>query len=503
MLVWLRQFGPPAGFQAPWSLTALLLLGARLAAAPPPDAQPGAAVQSTSAAPAASSYVGSLSCAAAACHNRGAVQIPKGSEYTIWRYRDPHAAAYQALFSPRSQRMVALLGARADRRQNAHEHALCLQCHSDPPAEASTSPAADGTAMARDGIGCERCHGPARAWLADHYGPTWDQLSPAAKQARGFRNTKDLSARVRSCVPCHVGTADANVNHDLIAAGHPRLQFEFASFHAIYPKHWDPQADKQRTDDFEVRAWLIGQARTTQAALALLAARAQQAPGGRWPELAEYDCFACHHSLRPTSWRQQHPGGDPTALGGLPWGNWYDSLAPLARRGVIAGLPADLGLESIREQMQRPEPDPRAIIPLAAAASQRLDGLDRLAASPWNASRLHALFTELLDDRPVTITPSAGAPGSPDDPSFNWERAAQRYLALAAIVHTLNDRNEPVPSDVRQALSALATQLERAFPPANDGRYASPEWFSPAQTHQALEQLRGQVGAHEWRLSPR
>ena len=46
------------------------------------------------------------------------------------------------------------------------------------------------------------------------------------------------------CVGCHVGAPAKDgvpardLNHDLMAAGHPRLIFELSSYQANMPPHW-------------------------------------------------------------------------------------------------------------------------------------------------------------------------------------------------------------------------------------------------------------------------
>ena len=121
------------------------------------------------------------------------------------------------------------------------------------------------------GVACESCHGPAQRWLNEHYREGWRTRTPSEKHAVGMADTRSLRGRAESCVPCHVGAADMDVNHDLIAAGHPPLHFEFAAYHANLPRHWD---DAKDTDsrlggkrDFEARAWAIGQVVSARAAL--------------------------------------------------------------------------------------------------------------------------------------------------------------------------------------------------------------------------------------------
>src|SRR5262249_41105780 len=144
-----------------------------------------------------------------------------------------------------------------------------------------------------EGVGCERCHGSAAGWLSDHFSRDWQRLTDAEKKKKGFLPTRNLLFRARLCVECHVGTRDADVDHDLIAAGHPRLNFELGSFLGTMPPHWDVRAEKKRTPDLEARAWAIGQIVSAEAAARLLAARAGN-KDKPWPEFAEYDCQSCH-----------------------------------------------------------------------------------------------------------------------------------------------------------------------------------------------------------------
>src|SRR5262249_29449111 len=141
---------------------------------------------------------------------------------------------------------------------------------------------------------------------------------------------KDVLQRARLCADCHVGGPEREVNHDLLAAGHPRLNFEFSSFQAIYPQHWCDRDDRARYPDFEARSWAVGQVVSAQTALNLLAYRAnnKKAP---WPEFAENNCYSCHHDLRGRLGRGQNLDLGP---GVLTLNDWY-----------YAELPAALGFE--------------------------------------------------------------------------------------------------------------------------------------------------------------
>lgn len=54
-------------------------------------------------------FVGSSSCAAAACHGGLAGNKVVGSEFPLWAARDPHARAYSALHSSLSKQMASRL----------------------------------------------------------------------------------------------------------------------------------------------------------------------------------------------------------------------------------------------------------------------------------------------------------------------------------------------------------------------------------------------------------
>ncbi|HEY3788106.1 MAG TPA: multiheme c-type cytochrome, partial [Urbifossiella sp.] len=267
-------------------------------------------------------HTSAASCSASACHGGGHSGKP-GSEHITWAQQiipignhDPHSRAYRTLFNKDSVRIARLLGGRP-----AHENILCLKCHAPAGVE-------DRTARA-EGVGCSACHGPSDKWLAEHYLPSWKAKSNRDKWTEtGFIPTKNLVARISNCASCHVGSADREVNHDLIAAGHPRLAFEYTRFHfqSHYRKHWDERTPQP---DFEVRAWTIGQAVSLRAAIDVLKSRAEQADknAAPWPEFAGMSCYACHQSI----------GGEANggiarghSLGQPAWELWYTAAVDRA-----------------------------------------------------------------------------------------------------------------------------------------------------------------------------
>jgi hypothetical protein len=293
-----------------------------------------------------------------------------------------------------------------------------------------------------------------------------------------MRPTKDLYARMQACLECHVGNSDREVNHDLIAAGHPRLNFEYSAFLANVPKHWNEQNDKSRYPDLEARAWVLGQLGSARAALELLAHRARldTAP---WPEFAEYDCFACHHELREPSWRQER-GYNGLLPGSFPWGTWYYPMVPAAMSTSAPTSDANVvaRLHELAKEMARPLPDRQQVAQQAQGAADQLSQwLVRARAGRYdNPAALRGLLARFAKENPK-LAPA------------NWDQAAQRYLALGAFYHALGDlhpghRNQAVKASIQ----ALVKPLE--FPPGID----SPRTFDGRAFGERLQALQRQLG---------
>ena len=427
--------------------------------------------------------VGMNSCAARGCHGaveatdptRGRVYIKDGA-YTTWLNYDPHAQAYQVLLESRS---VAI----ADKLKGplvgkpAHEAALCLSCHAtvDPPPAKSPE-----VAMLRDGIACEACHGPAEVWEDKHLALAWRNLPASSKANDGMVDLGTPAARAKECASCHVGdrSRGMDMNHDLIAAGHPRLNFEFASYQAAYPKHWKERHEKAGTKpvdpvDFEAKSWAIGQVVTAKAVLELLAARAvaskdgasrvAPAPEAIWPEFSEYECFACHHGLTNPS-PFQTEGHIAGRAGRLPWATWPSTMLPTVAKGLpgddldAAGSPwGELKLE-----MNTIVPDADRVAGLAGRAVEQLDGLLKaLEAETFDPNRIGPLLKDLAAGRPAVAE--------------SWDRAAQHFLALSAFARASKVLGAPIGPDVEAAIREGSKTLD--FPP----NYDSPRNVSAAQ----------------------
>lgn len=409
------------------------------------------------------------SCSTSSCHGgpRGGLADVQSFAATIWSDRDPHAGAYEVLFEPRSVRMAQLLGIPA-----AHESRRCLVCHSVQDASPKPLP----EAVLADGVACAACHGDATGWKELHTLATWKHLTPAEREALGYRNLSSPGARAATCVRCHVGDAEHEVDHDLIAAGHPRLFFEFAAYQRLEPRHWSPLEKAETDADFTARSWTVGQLVTLEAVARLVELRATRAAAdlaaGRrshWPELSEFDCYACHRSLGPTVGRGPADFTRPPEPGSPAWQPWYASAAEL----VSAGLASEPTIDARR--VGRTTADLRRLLATDWAATDpaRLERVVFEARGLAAAARAAAVEVErlprvVLDERRLRIEPEAAA-----DPLLwrSWDSATQAYLALEAACPggpaRLGPPGASAAGSTRDRLDRLRESL--LFPPGRDG----------------------------------
>ncbi|MGE3807554.1 MAG: multiheme c-type cytochrome [Gemmataceae bacterium] len=405
---------------------------------------------------------GTASCAGATCHGR--VEPVAGrdfllTEHTTWVLRDRHADAYRVLFDERSVRIARNLGP-----EPAHESARCLACHANP----RTALAKDDPLAKADrsfGVGCESCHGGAAQWLKAHDKPEWDKLTPEEKQAKGMVSLVDLPARVQVCAGCHVGAGPdpenkipaRDVNHDLIAAGHPRLNFEFAAYSMNMPIHWKAPARRN-----EAEYWALGQIATMKSALDLLAYRVAGEPTSArpWPEFAEYNCFACHHDLDIQSFRQAR-GYGKNLPGSIPPAEWYTGMPRLLADLQQGGDPG-LGrsLDALERLLRTPYPN-----------------REQVASQAKSCAALTANWLKVYRTPAANLLRPALAASAP---TRHWDHATQLYLGFAALADADNAQQTA-------ALKELYEQL--SFPVLRAGRLDSPRGFDPDKLDSLFKKL--------------
>jgi hypothetical protein len=402
-------------------------------------------------------FLGNMSCATASCHGSPRRETILSSAAHFYWDRDKHQFAGAVLRNHRSREMIERLGW----QQPAWETRKCLACHA--PSALATSKAHDFSTALNEGVGCESCHGPASAWLGPHRSIDWTSsgLWPASRKEQvGFRPTKDLVARIDLCADCHVGNERQAVNHDLIAAGHPRLAFESAAYQAQMPVHWSDERVLQRADASqpphftaaEAANWGVGQLISAEHELGILEAAALR-PDASWPELAQYDCFGCHHELNSTSFRQQRASWN-LRPGEFQWGTWSLGLIsemPTEFTQLTESTPHELG--ELARSLRPRQPDRESIPAKTAALRQELrSAARRLAAANWTLAELESL-RDSLSRQADTLT------------NQGWDRSAQLYLALAAIekeAAQLRGEGNRIPPALQSDFQSLRGLL--AFP---------------------------------------
>ncbi len=451
--------------------------------------------------PGGENSMGVGSCAAPACHGGPTTEPAKWkSAYTVWIEQDKHAHAGIVLYEDRSKDILRGLDRLAkDADVKPWRDTRCLACH------AAANPGGEGgSALASDGVGCEACHGAAKTWIDAHTSRTWSQMpdryrnSHVETSGRDGRmiNTKDVKVRAQVCVDCHIGSVGddgrpaRNMNHDMIAAGHPRLAFEYSAFLANMPHHWSDRSTSGDGPPPTMRTWFpvwaVGQAVSTQAALRLLAARAKEAQidpaKAPWPEFSEYDCYSCHHAITPGSYHRKYMKAaekNGVRPGSYAWGRWYLPMTErLLRDGVVLTAGEHPGtqhaeIDDLLRIMAHPVPPPGEVAAKATAAANHLEPL---AAAVEKSSFPPAAVQRLLEG-------SKAEEGSP----ANWDEACAVYLLYRSAYGS-----DP---GLRPALLAVRKTLEFSSGPVSlptevPARWNSPRDFDPARFSAAMKELR-------------
>lgn len=200
-------------------------------------------------------HEGVASCGGSACHSRlvASGKTVRQNELITWQDKSSaagdHSRAWQVLTTARADAITAKLGL-----GRARDAAACLGCHAETPSAAMRGE----RFKTADGVGCEACHGGSGAWLAGHYAVG---ATHAANVGQGMAALEDPRTRAGLCLDCHFGSAKPNqfVNHQMMAAGHPRISFELDLFSALQ-SHYDVNAAyaKRKQVFSGMKFWAVG-----------------------------------------------------------------------------------------------------------------------------------------------------------------------------------------------------------------------------------------------------
>jgi hypothetical protein len=377
-------------------------------------------------------YVGVASCVNSGCH--GSTQPLKTTtalqnEYYTWLNNDRHAGAYNVLFSDRSARIVKNMRL----KKRAYEEAVCLDCHTtNVPARL-----VEGRIDPEDGVQCEVCHGPAGGWRAEHTEAGWTHEQSVA---RGMIDLRNVSARASTCTQCHVGTAKKEVDHELIASGHPILAFELDNYTESMPPHWTPGRDTHGA-----RAWAVGQVVKFRESLDNLARHAR---GDEWPEFSDMSCYNCHHDLKGSTWRQER--GWPDRAGLPTWSPQHWAVLRLVAGKASPGARDQLDplVAQIARGVARMN-DPSGTASAAERARKiASDLVPRVDGMRWNDADIRALMITITEDRSFIL-------------NADVHSAEQAALSLQSLASALTRRNPRLlRSPMTQSIDALFEEVQ-------------------------------------------
>jgi hypothetical protein len=381
-------------------------------------------------------YIGVGSCVNSGCH--GSTEPLNASpvlqnEFYTWLNKDRHAGAYNILLTDRSARI-----ARNMRLKNkAWEENVCLDCHTTNVPVAQIAGAVDP----EDGIQCEVCHGPASGWRAEHTEEGWTHEQSVA---RGMIDLRSVSSRGNVCVACHVGNARKEVDHELIASGHPILAFELDNFTETMPPHWALNYEGAR-DTHGVRAWAVGQLVKFRQSLDNLARHAR---GDEWPEFSEMSCFNCHHDLKGSEWRQQRGWPDRAGLPSWSPQHWAMLRLLIARASTDSRDQLDPLIRQIARGVSKMN-DPQSVATTADRARKIVDALiPRVDTLRWTDQDIRTLMTAITNDRDFILTADVHA-------------AEQSALALQSLSSALTRRNPRLlRSNMVRSIDALFDEVK-------------------------------------------
>ena len=214
---------------------------------------------------------------------------PWKSARILWLNRDHHARAYNTLRTPAALKIAQYMGIQAT------ESDKCLVCHAP-----AATPAAESVYQRSDGVTCEVCHGPAEHWLEPHVQKDWDSKR-AQYASLGFCDNRGLVQRADKCASCHV-----EIDHEIVAGGHPPLQFEVVAYGQNI-KHWDDDRRHPGAFSSDPTLWAIGQVVGLCRTAAMIEHRTGEANYqsiAKFPHFSDKNCYQCHHKLIDDALRQ-------------------------------------------------------------------------------------------------------------------------------------------------------------------------------------------------------
>ncbi|MFM9117653.1 MAG: multiheme c-type cytochrome [Planctomycetota bacterium] len=498
-----------------------------------------------------------VGCSATACHGDALNKPARDwtNSHTAWSVEDPHRRATELLFTPRAREIYWNLEPqrRGEEKIDATDYDAflrqrCLTCHATadsghstlvrPAARPANGPGPELTFQRKlagylEGVTCAACHGDATDWVNQHYLRSWPEAGAERSQvarSTGFLDLRDRQQAAQVCARCHVGQpandqAVDQVNHDLIAAGHPRLRFELDTYLTNLPTHWNRARSDERYrattgGSPHVDAWRQGQAEHARRLLyltvqdprirwsnpqssATTAARAAAATadkngagadragaaGSGGLGFAAYQCFDCHQSL--ATWERPK-----VRVARLARRESTPRLAAWPLENVLLfGAAASVG-EAAPEatpDVARLGPEFLGAVPVEGGERQRVLAarLEAQLQAPLSVvtraelPRHAQLLVNMLDRCLGKAEPASST-------AVVWKRGWDEAIDWLFAVRALEADWPAGPA--RESLTQALTQYQDSLQEKHDGqplaRYDSPTEFDPARLREPLLALR-------------
>ena len=402
----------------------------------------------------------------ASCQRCHASQMPPGEllepqdfimldEFHTFQKKDKHAQAYELIAKDGGlgEQMRKQLG--ITDISKAHQ---CLSCHANwHYKEGFAAPQ-----FMEFGVTCESCHGPGEHWEQPHTkAKEWRSKTAADKLALGMVEVRNPVDRAKQCFSCHIGNAAEGkvVTHDMYAAGHPPLPgIEVETFAESMPSHWRNLKEKGNflyrgeylkanfakgeavNEDLpRFKNVVFGGIIALRENVNLIATQAQTEEKS-WPELAVFDCAACHHELRIPSWRQKRANNAQFKPGRPQSTLWPSALVKL---GVAASANGDMAqAKTTHDQLSaalaefraaldsKPFGDPAAMRPAADKVISLLDTVTKALEA--------TKFDKGAAEKSLEVLTTLGPDESPD-----FHSARQMAWAYQVIY---TEMNAPYPT---------------------------------------------------------
>lgn len=331
----------------------------------------------------------------------------------------------------------------------------CLGCHVGLVPDRKPGPGF----QISDGVGCEACHGGAERYIASHAAVG---ATPASNALAGMIRLDVAQTRAGLCLDCHFGSNRPGqfANHQIMAAGHPRLRFELDLFTSLQ-RHHDEDADylARKGTINGAKIWAIGQSLALSRQLALFA-DPLRGMAGSFPEFTAFDCRSCHRTISDdpaTRTAAARNATRPVSAGAVIFND--ENMILLAAAARVIAPPQAAAFSSAARQFHASIGSDRtaALRDAAALRNAALQLANRFEAAPFSPAQSRAILHDILRG------PAAEA-------LSDYQGGAQAVMAVDTLLSALVNSKSVDPAQAQ----ALRPAIDRAFAATRDANHWQP-----------------------------